>query len=139
MIGCRGVGMTVGFMTAGLMSRIDPRIGMAFGFGLQTVAGLWMLTFDLNVTMEILVARTALIQGFAVGIVWVPMTMVAFDTLAAEGPRRGVVGVPPAAQYRVELLHLAVDRRDRAHDRRQLQPHDRDDHAVQSRRWRCRA
>ena len=47
--------MTVGFMTAGLMSRIDPRIGMAFGFGLQTVAGLWMLTFDLNVTMEILV------------------------------------------------------------------------------------
>jgi hypothetical protein len=39
-------------MTAGLMSRIDPRIGMAFGFGLQTVAGLWMLTFDLNVSME---------------------------------------------------------------------------------------
>jgi len=37
-IGARGVGMTIGFMTAGLMSRIDPRIGMAFGFGLQTVA-----------------------------------------------------------------------------------------------------
>src|SRR5947199_10166035 len=31
-IGARGVGMTVGFMTAGLMSRIDPRVGMAFGF-----------------------------------------------------------------------------------------------------------
>jgi DHA2 family multidrug resistance protein len=79
-IGCRGVGMTVGFMTAGLMSRIDPRIGMAFGFGLQTVAGLWMLTFDLNVTMEILALNSA-IQGFAVGIVWVPMTIVAFETL----------------------------------------------------------
>jgi DHA2 family multidrug resistance protein len=82
-IGARGVGMTFGFMMAGLTSRIDPRIGMAFGFGLQTVAGLWMLTFDLNVSMETLLFNSAF-QGFAVGSVWVPMTMVAFDTLAAK-------------------------------------------------------
>src|SRR5881394_4042680 len=75
--------MTIGFMTAGVMSRIDPRIAMAFGCGLQTVAGLWMLTFDLNVTMETLMLNSAF-QGFAVGTVWVPMTMVAFDTLAAK-------------------------------------------------------
>ena len=31
-IGCRGIGMTVGFLIAGFMSRIDPRISMAFGF-----------------------------------------------------------------------------------------------------------
>jgi DHA2 family multidrug resistance protein len=82
-IGCRGIGMLVGFMTAGFMSRIDPRISMAFGFGLQTVAGLWMLTFDLNVTMEILVVNSA-VQGFAVGVVWVPITLVAFGTLEAK-------------------------------------------------------
>jgi DHA2 family multidrug resistance protein len=82
-IGCRGAGMLVGFMIAGFMSRIDPRISMAFGFGLQTAAGLWMLTFDLNVTMEILVINSA-IQGFAVGVVWVPITVVAFDTLEAK-------------------------------------------------------
>src|ERR1700754_120772 len=82
-IGCRGLGMLVGFMTAGFMSRIDPRISMAFGFGLQTAAGLWMLTFDLNVTMEILIANSA-IQGFAVGVVWVPITAVAFGTLDAK-------------------------------------------------------
>src|SRR6476659_6819889 len=82
-IGARGVGMTIGFMAAGFMSRIDPRIAMAFGFGLQTVAGLWMLTFDLNVTMDTLMLNGAF-QGFAVGTVWVPMTMVAFDTLAAK-------------------------------------------------------
>jgi MFS transporter, DHA2 family, multidrug resistance protein len=82
-IGCRGVGMLVGFMTAGFMSRIDPRISMAFGFGLQTLAGLWMLTFDLNVNMEILIANSA-IQGFAVGVVWVPITAVAFGTLDAK-------------------------------------------------------
>ena len=33
-IGCRGLGMLIGFMAAGFMSRIDPRISMAFGFGL---------------------------------------------------------------------------------------------------------
>ncbi|TKW77183.1 MAG: DHA2 family efflux MFS transporter permease subunit [Bradyrhizobium icense] len=82
-IGCRGVGMLVGFMTAGFMSKIDPRISMAFGFGLQTVAGLWMLTFDLNVTLEILIINSA-IQGFAVGVVWVPITAVAFGTLNAK-------------------------------------------------------
>jgi DHA2 family multidrug resistance protein len=82
-IGCRGIGMLMGFMIAGFMSRIDPRISMAFGFGLQTAAGLWMLTFDLNVTMEILVINSA-IQGFAVGVVWVPITVVAFGTLEAK-------------------------------------------------------
>jgi DHA2 family multidrug resistance protein len=79
-IGARGVGMTVGFLAAGFMTRIDPRVSMALGFGLQTVAGLWMLTFDLNVPMDTLLANSA-IQGFAVGTVWVPMTVVAFDTL----------------------------------------------------------
>ena len=53
----------------GFMSRIDPRISMVFGFGLQTAAGLWMPTFDLNVTMEILVINSA-IQGLAIGVVW---------------------------------------------------------------------
>ena len=79
-IGCRGVGMLMGFLAAGFMSRIDPRFSMAFGFGLQTAAGVWMVTFDLNVTMEILVVNSA-IQGFAVGVVWVPMSVVAFETL----------------------------------------------------------
>ncbi len=80
-IGSRGVGMTVGFLVAGLTSRIDPRIGMSAGFLIQVASGLWMLTFDLNVTMNMLVWNS-LVQGFAVGIIWVPLTVVAFDTLA---------------------------------------------------------
>jgi DHA2 family multidrug resistance protein len=82
-IGCRGVGMVVGFMTAGFMKRLDPRFSMAFGFSLLAVAGLWMLTFDLNVPMRTLLANS-LVQGFAVGVIWVPLTMVAFDTLAPK-------------------------------------------------------
>jgi DHA2 family multidrug resistance protein len=80
-IGCRGLGMTVGFLMAGLTSRLDPRIGMSAGFLMQVVSGLWMLTFDLNVTMDILVWNS-LIQGFSVGMIWVPLSVVAFDTLA---------------------------------------------------------
>jgi DHA2 family multidrug resistance protein len=80
-IGCRGLGMTVGFLMAGLTSRLDPRIGMSAGFLMQVVSGLWMLTFDLNVTMDILVWNS-LIQGFSVGLIWVPLSVVAFDTLA---------------------------------------------------------
>ena len=82
-IGCRGIGMTVGFLTAGFMSRIDPRISMSIGFSLLALAGLWMMTFDLNVSMEILVLNS-LVQGFAVGIIWVPLSVVAFDTLAPK-------------------------------------------------------
>jgi DHA2 family multidrug resistance protein len=82
-IGCRGVGMTVGFLTAGFMSRIDPRVGMSLGFFLQVLSGLWMVTLDLNVTMEILIWNS-LIQGFAVGVIWVPLSVVAFNTLAAK-------------------------------------------------------
>jgi DHA2 family multidrug resistance protein len=80
-IGCRGAGMMVGFLVAGLCSRIDPRIGMSVGFLIQVASGLWMLTFDLNVTMDILILNS-LIQGFAVGTIWVPLSVVTFDTLA---------------------------------------------------------
>jgi MFS transporter, DHA2 family, multidrug resistance protein len=37
--------------------------------------------FDLNVSLQILIWNS-LIQGFAVGTIWVPLSVVAFDTLA---------------------------------------------------------
>jgi DHA2 family multidrug resistance protein len=82
-IGSRGVGMTVGFLTAGFLSRIDPRVGMSVGFFLLALAGAWLVTFDLNVSMQTLVLNS-LLQGFSVGIIWVPLSLVAFDTLAPK-------------------------------------------------------
>jgi MFS transporter, DHA2 family, multidrug resistance protein len=82
-IGCRGAGMTVGFLMAGFIGRLDPRIGLCLGFLLCALSGLWMLTFDLNVDMQLLILNS-LLQGFSVGIVWVPLSMVAFDTLRVE-------------------------------------------------------
>ncbi len=82
-IGARGAGMSVGFLMAGLTARLDPRIGMTIGFVLQAASGLWMVTFDLNVSMHTLVVNS-LVQGFAVGLIWVPLSVVTFDTLAPE-------------------------------------------------------
>src|SRR6185295_2950459 len=91
-IGCRGIGMTVGFLVSGLTSRIDPRVGMSAGFLIQVASGLWMLTFDLNVTMDILVWNS-LIQGFAVGIIWVPLSVVA----STRWSRATARGRPPCS------------------------------------------
>jgi MFS transporter, DHA2 family, multidrug resistance protein len=82
-IGCRGIGMTLGFLFAGFMSRMDPRAGMSLGFLLQVASGLWMMTFDLNVSMDVLVLNS-LVQGFAVGVIWVPLSIVTFGTLAPK-------------------------------------------------------
>ena len=82
-IGSRGMGMMFGFLVAGVLGRLDPRGGMTIGFLLQVGSGLWMLRYDLNVGMDILVANS-LIQGFAVGIIWVPLSVVTFSTLAPE-------------------------------------------------------
>jgi DHA2 family multidrug resistance protein len=79
-IGCRGVGMLVGFMTAGFMSRIDPRISMAFGFGAADRGR----AVDADVRSQRHDGDPGVnsaVQGFAVGVVWVPITVVAFDTL----------------------------------------------------------
>jgi DHA2 family multidrug resistance protein len=79
-IGWRGIGGTLGFLAAGLIGRLDPRVGMSLGFLCQVASGIWLLTLDLNVTMSILVWNS-LLQGFAVGVIWVPLTVVTFDTL----------------------------------------------------------
>ena len=83
-IGARGVGMTVRLHDRGSDEPASIRASAwRSGSGCRPWPGLWMLTFDLNVTMEILLLNSA-VQGFAVGGVWVPMTIVAFDTLAAK-------------------------------------------------------
>ena len=79
-IGARGIGALIGFLTAMLTTRLDPRAVMIFGFGLQIVSGLWLMSIDLNVSMTTL-AINSMIQGAAVGIIWVPLTVVTFQTL----------------------------------------------------------
>lgn len=93
-IGGRGIGATLGFLAAGFIGRLDPRVGMSLGFLCQVASGLWLLTLDLNVTMSILMWNS-LLQGFAIGVIWVPLTVVTFDTLA-----------PPDRPEAAAVLHL---------------------------------
>ena len=79
-VGYRGIGATLGFFSAMLIGRLDPRIGLVLGFGLLALAGLWLMRFDLNVGTDAL-ELNAMLQGLAVGVLWVPLTVMTFNTL----------------------------------------------------------
>jgi len=80
LLGGRGVGAMVGFFFAGHLGRFDPRVGMTIGFGMQTLSGIHMMTFDMNVGMnDVLLA--SFMQGMSVGLIWVPLVIATFATL----------------------------------------------------------
>ena len=90
-IAWRGLGAILGFFISDKLAKIDPRIGMAGGFGLHAVSGFWLSSIDLNVPDWVLAAN-GFIQGTAIGIIWVPMSFAAFRTLA-PGYRAEAMGV----------------------------------------------
>lgn len=79
-VGARGIGGAIGFLLAGFTGRLDARLSMSIGFGALLVAGLWLMNIDLNVSSASLAAN-ALLQGLAIGLIWVPLTTVTFSTL----------------------------------------------------------
>jgi DHA2 family multidrug resistance protein len=78
----RGIGTLAG-LTFNLFfaNRIDPRLLMAVGFLCQGASGYFMAQFDVNLT-TFDVAWTSCLQGLGVGLIWVPLTMTTFATLA---------------------------------------------------------
>lgn len=66
----------------------NPRLLFLIGFGMHTWAGLEMARFEMNVSLAE-VAWVMGLQGFGVGWLWVPMTLVTFSNLdphrSAEG------------------------------------------------------
>jgi len=79
-LGLRGAGAIGGFFAAIFISKLDPRIGITIGFLLQVASGLHMSSFDTNATIFD-VGINSVLQGMAVGIIWVPLTVAAFATL----------------------------------------------------------
>ena len=79
-VGMRGVGGAVGFLVAGLSSRLDPRVSMLAGFGMLLTAGIWLMNISLDVSVGSL-ALNAMLQGVAIGAIWVPLTVVTFQTM----------------------------------------------------------
>ena len=68
--------------------RWDPRPLFLIGFGAHTIAGLLMIQFDMNAPLADL-TWLMIMQGFGVGCLWVPMTLVTFSNFdpsrSAEG------------------------------------------------------
>src|ERR1700734_1953712 len=78
----RGVGTMAAMAIAGQLLRyIDPRPLIAAGLGITGLALYLMTGFTPDVSQATLV-RTGLIQGFGIGCVFVPLSTVAFGTLA---------------------------------------------------------
>jgi len=79
-VGSRGIGAMIAFCIAGFVGQKFPRRSIAAGFLLQVIAGLWLMTVNLNTTpMEFVL--NGIVQGLAVGTIWVPLTVVTFSTL----------------------------------------------------------
>jgi DHA2 family multidrug resistance protein len=81
-ISWRGLGAVIGFISSNWLGRIDPRYGMIAGFGLHAISGFWLSSIDLNVDKSVLAAN-GFLQGLAIGVIWVPMSLTAFRTLPA--------------------------------------------------------
>lgn len=80
LLGARGIGTMVAFMMMVYLSKLDPRPVLITGFLVQGIAGFAMANFDVNVT-TFDVAWTSCLQGFGVGLIWVPVTLITFSTL----------------------------------------------------------
>jgi len=87
-IAARGVGATIGFFLAIFVGRMDPRIGLIGGFTLQAISGFWLMGIDLNVDTDTLMANS-LVQGIAIGVIWVPLTLVTFSNVGAANLAEG--------------------------------------------------
>jgi DHA2 family multidrug resistance protein len=76
----RGVGMLVGFFVAARISQRTARPAMVVGLLLVGASGLLIGLADLNVSAYH-VETVTFLQGLGTGILWVPITLVAFQTL----------------------------------------------------------
>ena len=83
LLAARGVGSLVGNFLVVWISRHDPRIGLSLGFAAQAASCFLLAQFDINMTTSG-VAWASVLQGFGVGLGWVPLTIMMFSRIAPE-------------------------------------------------------
>jgi DHA2 family multidrug resistance protein len=80
----RGVGTMAAMMVAGRLSnRVDPRVIMAFGILVLTWS-LWRMTGWTPAVSETTLILNTIAQGAGIGLVFVPLQVIAFATLPGE-------------------------------------------------------
>jgi DHA2 family multidrug resistance protein len=85
----RGIGTMFAMMVVGrLIGRVDTRWLLLFGFGMVTVSLAEMASFSLDVGIWPIV-HTGVVQGLGIGFLFVPLSTVAFSTLAPRYRNEG--------------------------------------------------
>lgn len=79
-LGARGLGTLTGFFLMFYLSHLEPRILLTTGFLIQALAGWLLAQMDASLPIETL-SISIYLQGLGVGILWVPISIVAFSTL----------------------------------------------------------
>jgi DHA2 family multidrug resistance protein len=80
----RGAGTMFATMIAGrLIGKIDPRLLMAAGF-LAIACSLWIMTGWTPDVSQFAIAMNGILQGAGIGLVFTPLSVAAFATLAPE-------------------------------------------------------
>ena len=80
LLAARGVGALAGNFLVLWISKNDPRVGLVIGFLAQAVSCWILANFDINMTTRG-VAWASALQGFGVGVTWVPLTVMMFSSI----------------------------------------------------------
>jgi len=81
LLAMRGAGLVLGFFIASKMGRFDPRIGLVIGLLMIGYSGIDLTSIDFNMSFST-IAWTGIIQGIGCGIMWVPLSVITFASLA---------------------------------------------------------
>jgi len=82
-VGSRGIGAMAGFFVSSFIGQKFPRKTILFGFLCQVTVGVWLMSTSLDTT-PFEFGLNGVLQGFAGGVIWVPLTVVAFSTLDSK-------------------------------------------------------
>ena len=103
----RGVGTLISMLVAGrLVGKVDSRLLVGIGVTLMGVS-LWMMTgFAMDQPSRPVIV-SGVVQGLGLGLIFVPLQSLAFDTLAPQYADDCCGAAQPVAEYR-RLVGISV-------------------------------
>jgi len=81
LISARGLGNFLSFFTVVQLTRFNPRLCLFIGLAVQSIAGLWMSSLDMNMTSAD-VFWSNILHGWGFGTAYTPMAVLTFSTLS---------------------------------------------------------
>ncbi|MFZ5782124.1 MAG: DHA2 family efflux MFS transporter permease subunit [Pseudomonadota bacterium] len=83
LVAARGLGNLASFLVVAQLTRLNARLCLFLGLSIQACAGMWMGSFDMNLTSND-VMWSNILHGFGFGLSYTPMAVLAFSTMPAR-------------------------------------------------------